>query len=599
MKAMTRATWLLSRLTSLQILPKLVLTFLLVLSPLYIISLKMNESGLNNVKNEIAKSLSSRVNLYMDILDTDFDRTIRLLQEYVNDEDLLKLSSSSEVMSDIEKTQAVLRLKNRLDLFKKTSKFIGNVSAFIPALDRTVSANANVITFFDPKEFEALAVTTNRFEAPFLLWQNRIFISVPYPDALLSADKKPLFLLTVELSRQELTSTLSQFTSGGGGAVLVGNHINWVVAGSADGTIGDDILTQIEQMDSAEKDEAHAVTIHKEHFMVVQKESARLDTRLIMFVPLQNVYKPLQNFQTWLLALSVASVLIMLIFSYSIYRIIHQPLKSLVRAFRKVEQGNVNFALAYSFNDEFGYLYRQFNAMIEQLNVLIHQVYEQQYRVRLAELRHLQSQINPHFLYNTYFILYRMAQLQDHENVVSFTKHLGEYFQYITRDGQEEVALEKEAQHVKNYMEIQSVRFSNRIVSHFADLPEPCRSILIPRLILQPIIENAYNHGLEQKAKDGWVKVAAHRIAEQLVIVVEDNSGEMTEEKLQQLELMVRSSDDMVESTGLVNVHRRLQIKYGAPGGLRLGIGTEQGLKVELIIPLEGEYCHDKIADRG
>jgi two-component system sensor histidine kinase YesM len=148
-------------------------------------------------------------------------------------------------------------------------------------------------------------------------------------------------------------------------------------------------------------------------------------------------------------------------------------------------------------------------------------------------------------------------------------------------------------------MEIQSVRFANRIVSDFADLPEPCKDILIPRLILQPIIENAYNHGLEQKAKDGWVKVAAHWSAEQLVIVVEDNGGEMTEDKLNQLQMLVRSSDDMVESTGLVNVHRRLQIKYGAPGGLRLGIGTEQGLKVELIIPLEEEYCRDKITDRG
>ncbi|TNJ63983.1 sensor histidine kinase [Paenibacillus hemerocallicola] len=594
----TSRLWL-SRLRSLQILPKVVLTFLLVLSPLYAIGLKMNEYGSTNVKNEIANSLTSRVNLYMDMLDADFDRTIRLLQEYVNDEDLLKLSSSSEIMSDIEKTQAILRLKNRLDLFKNSSQFIENVSAYIPAIDRTVSANANVIAAFDRTEFQALARAVNLFEAPFQLWQNRIFISVSYPDAILNGYRQPLFLLSVEVSRQAMAAKLSQYTNGGGGAVLAGNREHWVVAGSADGTIGDDILSRLGQSDGTGGEEAWTVTIRSEEYMVVQKQSTRLDTRLIMFVPLQNVYKPLQNFQAWLLVLSVASVLIMLVFSYGIYRIIHRPLKALVRAFRKVEQGNFNFALDYSSNDEFGYLYKQFNAMIGRLNVLIHQVYEQQYRVRLAELRHLQSQINPHFLYNTYFILYRMAQLRDHDNVVVFTKHLGDYFQYIARDGMAEVPLEKEASHVKNYMEIQSVRFANRIVSRFDGLPEGCGDMMIPRLILQPILENAYHHGLEQKAKDGWVHVTARKTPEQLVIAVEDNGGSMTEERANELRLMLRSSDDITESTGLVNVHRRLLIKFGEPGGLRLGVGSGQGLRVELIIPLKEEQGLDKNADRG
>lgn len=588
-----------SRLTSLQILPKVVLTFLLVLSPLYAIGLKMNEYGSTNVKQEIANSLTSRVNLYMDMLDADFDRTIRLLQEYVNDEDLLKLSTSSEIMSDIEKTQSVLRLKNRLDLFKQSSQFIHNVSAFIPAIDRTVSANANMIDAFDRAEFQALARTVNLLESPFQLWQNRVFISVSYPDAILNEDRQPLFLLSVEVSRQAMADKLSQFTSGGGGAVLADNREHWAVSGSADGSVGDGILSRLGQADGTGGEEVRTVAIRGEEYMAVQKQSSRLDTRLIMFVPLQNVYKPLQNFQVWLLALSVASVLIMLVFSYGLYRIIHRPLKALVRAFRKVEQGNFNFALHYSFNDEFGYLYKQFNAMIGRLNVLIHQVYEQQYRVRLAELRHLQSQINPHFLYNTYFILYRMAQLHDHDNVVVFAKHLGDYFQYIARDGMEEVPLEKEARHVKTYMEIQSVRFANRIVSRFEELPEGCGDIRIPRLILQPILENAYHHGLEHKAKDGRVHVTARRTAEQLVIAVEDNGGGMTEEKLKQLQRLLRSSDDITESTGLVNVHRRLRIKFGEPGGLRLGIGSGQGLRAELIIPVKEEHGLDTNADRG
>lgn len=140
---------------------------------------------------------------------------------------------------------------------------------------------------------------------------------------------------------------------------------------------------------------------------------------------------------------------------------IHQPLKNLIQNFRNIEKGNFDIALKYPLNDEFGYLYDQFNSTVHQLDILVHEVYEQQYRVSLSELRHLQSQINPHFLYNTYFILYRMAKLRDHENLILLANYLGEYFQFITRDGAAEIPFEKEAKHAKNYLDIQTMRFAN------------------------------------------------------------------------------------------------------------------------------------------
>jgi two-component system sensor histidine kinase YesM len=578
---------LLKRLMSPGIYMKLVLMFLLVLAPLYVIGLKMYESGAVSVKNEISNSLTSRVNLYSEILDTDFERTMRLMHEYVNDMDLLKLSTSSDHMTDIEKMDAVLRLKNRLDLLKGSSKFVENAIAYIPSMERSVSSNENAISDLNHEELNALIQLYNRSESPFIVWNNRMFISIPYPDVSIS--KNTQFVLAVEVAKPELASTLSRFTNAGGGAVISGKRTHWTVAGATDEKQSAEFLNQVNQVEHADRLEAghvQTITIANETFMFAQKDSSLLNANLMMFVPIANVSKPLATYRIWFVVLSIAAIMLVFAFSYSIYKMIHKPLKSLIQAFRKLEQGDFNIRLQPSTKDEFGYLYERFNATVTQLGVLVHEVYEQKYRVQLVELRYLQSQINPHFLYNTYFILYRMATLEDNENIIRLTKHLGEYFQYITRDGADDVSFDKEAHHAKTYTDIQTVRFGKRITVDFGELPEGATDILVPRLILQPIIENAYKYALEQRAKEGWLRVQVFILDNELVVEVEDNGEEMTPERLITMQIMLRDLVNDKESTGLINVHRRLQIKYGVQAGIRLEIGERNGLKVKIVIPV-------------
>jgi len=573
-------------LASVRIFPKLVLTFLLVLGPIYYIGLSMNRSGAEHVREEIGNSLQSRVNLYMEILDTDFDRTIRLMQEFVNDVDLLELSVAHEIMTDIERTEAVLRVKHRIDLLRESSAFVGSAFAMIPSLDRTISSEVTAITELDRGQFDALRQIKNLYESPFLEWNGRIFISVTYPDV--SSAKTPLFVVAVEVSRAELTKALERFTSEGGGAVLAGRRIPWTVAGAWEPGQGQAFRERLTRVQGGAAGEARTVTVDGASYMLAQKESDRLDVTMSMFVPSAQFEAPLLDYERWLVVLSAASVALVIAFSYSIYRMIHRPLSSFIQAFRRLQQGNFNVALQYAFKDEFGYLYDQFNATVKQLNVLVHEVYEQRYRARLSELRHLQSQINPHFLYNTYFLLYRMALRKDFDNVVPLTKHLGEYFQYITRDGMDEVPFEAEAAHAKTYMDIQSIRFEDRIHAEFEPLPEGAGAVLVPRLVLQPIIENAYKHALEKKESDARLVVATTVEDGALRVGVEDNGEQMTAERLEALRTLLERTGEPMETTGLVNVHRRLRIKYGERGGLRLQAGQRHGLRVEIIIPLGG-----------
>ncbi|MBB3114498.1 two-component system sensor histidine kinase YesM [Paenibacillus phyllosphaerae] len=569
---------------SMRIIPKLVLTFLLVLIPLYAIGLLMNESGSRNIKQEIASSLSSRSNLYMEIVDNDLYRVHQLLRQYVNDEDLQNLSVKAEIMSDFERTQAALRLKRRLDLLKQSSGFVANVTAMIPLMNRSLSSNDNSILELDRPQFEALRQPPSRLVSPFMMWDDRLFMSMPYPEG---TNRPPVFLLLIEISKPELQAALAQFTNEGGEALLAGMNGDWSIASEAGSPDGPPTMAGLGQVQFDRNGETQYLSVSNTSYMAVRQQSERFGMTLTMLVPTEKINAPVTTYRKWMLALSAASIAIVLFFSFSIYQIIHRPLRSLMHSFRRIEQGQLNQTVEYPFKDEFGYLYDRFNSMVKQLNVLVHEVYEQQYRAKLSELRHLQSQINPHFLYNTYFILYRMAKREDTENVVRLTKHLGEYFQYITRDGSDEVPLEKEAHHARTYTDIQTIRFGHRIETRFDDVPPEAVQLGVPRLILQPIIENAYHHALEKKTKEGWLHVSFAYSPQRVVISVEDNGDDWTAEKLESLRLTLRADDGHGERTGMINVHRRLRIKYGEQAGISLALGERGGLRVDIEIPIE------------
>src|SRR5690606_10880373 len=200
-----------------------------------------------------------------------------------------------------------------------------------------------------------------------------------------------------------------------------------------------------------------------DEFVVAYQYSEAYGYYLAAYIPTEQILGPVNTYRNLLWLLSFIALVIIVIYSYWIYRLIHRPLQSLVKAFRKVEQRQLSPIDLPNTNDEFRYLFERFNLMVGNLNELIHQVYEQQLRAQSSELKQLQSQINPHFLYNTYFILYRLAKMNDNESIAHFCQYLGEYFQFITRNASGDIPLEMEFNHSRTYAEIQNIRFKNRI----------------------------------------------------------------------------------------------------------------------------------------
>lgn len=315
-----------------------------------------------------------------------------------------------------------------------------------------------------------------------------------------------------------------------------------------------------------------------------------LNMGLIRYLPAEVMQGPLRNFYPWLWIFTVTSLLLIVLYSYLTHRVIHRPLARLVQAFRKVEQGDLSVRLSLKRNDEFGYLYRQFNEMAVNLDTLIQQVYQQKLLMQRAELKQLQSQINPHFLYNSFFIINTMARLGD-DNLIVFSKLLSEYYQFITRNTSDQVTLSEEIRHAIIYTEIQKIRFSRRLSIEFPPCPEEFGSMLVPRLILQPIIENAFNHGVERMADGGLIHIS-YEVSGQLLQILVEDSGDIRDEEIESLMKRVLDAGAETEVTGLINIHRRLRLVFGGQSGLAFSRSPLGGLMVRLSI-IKGKTEND------
>lgn len=164
-----------------------------------------------------------------------------------------------------------------------------------------------------------------------------------------------------------------------------------------------------------------------------------------------------------------------------------------------------------------------------------------------------------------------------------FTDQLAKYFQFITRNSRDTVPLENEVAHARNYAMLQLARFSDRVTVNFGELPNSIKALSVPRLIIQPIVENAFVHGLENVIEGGILKVSFLDEPEQIVVLVEDN-GEDGEDAMKKLSALLADTQDEQEISGILNVHRRLQYKYGPESGIKVSPSDLGGVKIELII---------------
>lgn len=288
---------------------------------------------------------------------------------------------------------------------------------------------------------------------------------------------------------------------------------------------------------------------------------------------------------TWSLVASAVLTIMVIAFSLYLPNSFTKPITDLVKVTDRVSQGDLEARSINNSRDEVGVLSESMNQMIDKINELLSQITKEQIRIREAELELLQSQINPHFLYNTLDTIIWLAEGGNEKMVVNMVKSLSAFFRTSLSRGKDIITIREELQHAKSYLEIQQFRYQD-ILEYEIAVPEEYYEYTIPKITIQPLIENALYHGIKNKRGGGKIIISARNLGNDFVISVVDNGIGMTEERLAEVSEGL-SGDAPAENAiyGLYNVNERIKLKFGNNYGITLHSVYGEGSTCDILLP--------------
>lgn len=535
------------------------------------------DKGKDDLRNKISESIMDKNVNVLRSLEIETERILRLLPEFVLDNDLLILAANGKEMDDYEKVEKIQIILRRLKFVERSSPYISEVKTYIPSINRTISSSEYQTSINVPEFTEMASLDTH--EGSLVYWDGRLWIRFRYGGAL---NRSPMFVQSVELSLPDLRKLLSGSDRSleiNTELVRFSDKFNLSTDSNPERTQW--LMASLQQW--GEPSGIKTVSYRNEPYIVAYRQSPLLGMYLVSLIPESSLLGEMRTYETRLWVLFAVSLTLIVIFSYSIYRMIHKPLKNLVVTFRRTKNGHPQPIEVPRRNDEFTYLYQGYNDMVGRLDELIREVYHQKIISQRHELKRLQSQINPHFLYNCLFVLNQLILSGEMETSYRFSLSVGQYFQLMTRDGADEIPLEEEIAHSRTYINIQRICFGDRVDVIFPERVSFSRSLIVPRLIVQPVIENAYKYAFGNKHEGGKLRVHVNEDDSYISIHVEDNGDVLTDHDILQLQERILSTPGSNEDiTGLNNVHRRIWLKFGQESGISLGRSSLGGLRVSL-----------------
>ena len=332
------------------------------------------------------------------------------------------------------------------------------------------------------------------------------------------------------------------------------------------------------------KESCFRLNYRGEKYLVTRTDMKTTGWTLVSMVPYKSVMAETMAISgVMILAVAITLIVTLLLLNRILTGVV-KPLKKLEKYMVQVNPDNMDQRMEILTDDEIGHLSMKFNQMMDRIRNLKEQVIEEQEDKRKYELQALQAQINPHFLYNTLDSIIWMAETND-SNIVAMTEALAKLFRISLNKGNEEISLERELEHVKNYLIIQSMRYADKFTYEILVEPgvERCRTI---KLILQPIVENCIYHGIKKKRGTGKITIRAYRREQDLIIEVSDDGCGMPEEICRKiLSDEIESENISGSGIGVKNVNERIQLRFGKKYGLSYSSEEGVGTTVTYVLP--------------
>ena len=435
---------------------------------------------------------------------------------------------------------------------------------------KLLTVPTHTIEYMDKRKGMVMTIGRNYLDATSMLGQER-YIGTFYMDIDIAEVEK-------------LFKDIVLFTEG---SIYIVDPEGHCVYSNEETLVGSNIMTKLTALGQNVEDE-----------LLLKRGINKSEWEVIFYLDYKHIFRELINLQNTLY-LSITGVIIILFLASVIFsKKLTQPIRQMMAYMSHIESGNFTTVLPVASNDELGILASRFNQMSQELHNYINKCYVTTIKQKEAELTALKSQIYPHFLYNTLEVIRMTALENEDEKVAEMIESLSDQIRYLIGTVKDYVPLAMEVDILNKYIFLINCRYDGRV--KFEISLNGLASVMIPKLILQPLVENAFQHGLKPKGGSGAILVEVHQSDEAIEIAVFDNGVGMNAEKVEQLQALLASDMPGIEkaysweSIGLKNVHDRVRYLYGENYGVSISSNENMGTVVKIMVPgRQGDVKND------
>ena len=322
------------------------------------------------------------------------------------------------------------------------------------------------------------------------------------------------------------------------------------------------------------------------NYFAVFSRSAYSMWNYVVLIPDVEIFGQIYNIRRFFVLIIIIITVLIIPLCFLIARTLYKPLEKLVFAMQNVKNGNLDTAIMDPRRDEYQKVYEGFNLMLGELKRLIEDLSSQKSLNKQAEINLIQAQINPHFLYNTLDSIYSIAVIRKVNEISNMAAALSKFFRVSLSGGKTDTTLREALDIVKSYLTIQNIRFNDKI-QYRIDIPEEYMDITVPKLLLQPIVENSIYHGLEKKKGKGNLSITCSRAEGTLFIHIADDGMGISGQQLVSLNGMLSGEEDGggEEHFALKIINKQIKLKYGKNYGLKIESEYGKGTRVTVSLP--------------
>ncbi len=322
--------------------------------------------------------------------------------------------------------------------------------------------------------------------------------------------------------------------------------------------------------------------ISGEEYLMGTQKIDNTDWRLILAVPYKDIRMIGDKTRGQMLLILLIVAPLTLPLSFIVSASATKRIRRLIGNMNRVVDGDFNIGILQGNNDEIGQLIRNFNFMLTKISMLIDERFNMGLEIKNLELKALQAQINPHFLYNTLDLIDWISVKNNSPQASRLVKAMSKFYKLSLSNGNDIVTIKSELEHVKTYVQIQNMRFEDKI-RLLIDIPDELCSCLIPKIILQPLVENSILHGiLEREGESGTIQISGKASGEDIILSIHDDGAGITEEILSDIPAGIASNE--AHGYGVRNIDERLKLYFGSAYGLTYKSEERIGTTVEIRI---------------